>query len=54
MNRSLRSEFEVRHTRLPEGAKTDQVKAELKEGVLKISIPVPESAKKTRQVTVTS
>jgi HSP20 family protein len=39
---------------LPEGAKTDQVKAELKEGVLKISIPVPESAKKTRQVTVTS
>jgi HSP20 family protein len=38
---------------LPEGAKTDQVKAELKEGVLKVSIPVPEAAKKSRQVSIT-
>ena len=33
-------------------AKTDQVKAELKDGVLKVSIPVPELAKKSRQVPV--
>jgi len=37
---------------LPEGAKTDQVKAELKDGVLKVSIPVPELAKKSRQIPV--
>jgi HSP20 family protein len=37
---------------LPEGAKTDQVKAELKDGVLKVSIPVSEIAKKARQVPV--
>ena len=37
---------------LPEGAKTDQVKAELKDGVLKVSIPVPETAKKGRQIPV--
>jgi len=37
---------------LPEGAKTDQVKAELKDGVLKVSIPVPAVAKKARQVPV--
>lgn len=37
---------------LPEGAKTDQVKAELKDGVLKVSIPVPEVAKKSRQVAI--
>jgi HSP20 family protein len=37
---------------LPEGAKTDQVKAELKDGVLKVSIPVPEVARKSRQVPV--
>lgn len=41
-----------RSMQLPEGAKTDQVKAELKDGVLKVSIPVPESAKKARQVPV--
>jgi len=38
---------------LPEGAKTDQVKAELKDGILKVSIPAPEVAKKLRQVPVT-
>jgi len=37
---------------LPQGAKTDQVKAELKDGVLKVSIPVPETAKKARQIPV--
>lgn len=37
---------------LPEGAKTDQVKAELKDGVLKVSIPVPETQQKTRQVAI--
>ena len=37
---------------LPDGAKIDQIKAELKDGVLKVSIPVPESAKKPRQIPV--
>jgi HSP20 family protein len=37
---------------LPEGAKTEQVKAELKDGVLRVSIPVPESKSKARQVPV--
>jgi len=37
---------------LPQGAKTDQVKAELKDGVLKVSIPAPEVTKKGRQVPV--
>jgi HSP20 family protein len=37
---------------LPQGAKTDQVKAELKDGVLKVSVPVPESQKKLRQVPI--
>lgn len=37
---------------LPEGAKTEQVKAELENGVLKISIPVPETKKKLREVPI--
>lgn len=37
---------------LPEGARTDQVKAELSDGVLKVSMPVPEVKKQVRQVTV--
>jgi|SRR5579872_96084 len=37
---------------LPEGAKTDQVKAELSDGILKISLPVPEVKKHVRQITV--
>lgn len=37
---------------LPEGAKTDQVKAELKDGILKVSIPVPETKNKLRQIPV--
>jgi HSP20 family protein len=37
---------------LPEGAKTDQAKAELTDGVLKVSVPVTETKKKTRQIPV--
>jgi HSP20 family protein len=37
---------------LPEGAKTDQAKAELDNGVLKVSMPVPEVKKRVRQVTI--
>jgi HSP20 family protein len=37
---------------LPEGAKTDQVKAELQDGVLKVSIPVPQAEKKVRQIPI--
>jgi HSP20 family protein len=37
---------------LPEGAKTDQAKAELADGILKISLPVAEMKKKIREVTV--
>jgi HSP20 family protein len=41
-----------RAIRLPEGAKADQVKAELKDGILAVSIPVPEAQKKSRQIPV--
>jgi HSP20 family protein len=37
---------------LPEGAKTDQATAELTDGVLKVSVPVAEAKKKTRQIPV--
>ncbi|HEX6544677.1 MAG TPA: Hsp20/alpha crystallin family protein [Bryobacteraceae bacterium] len=37
---------------LPEGAKTDQIKAEMKNGVLEVKIPVTESTEKVRQVPV--
>ncbi|MGA2712516.1 MAG: Hsp20/alpha crystallin family protein [Bryobacteraceae bacterium] len=37
---------------LPEGAKPDQAKAELTDGVLKISVPAPEVKKKVRQIAV--
>lgn len=37
---------------LPEGAKTDMAKAELTDGVLKVSVPVAEEKKKTRQIPV--
>lgn len=37
---------------LPEGAKTEQMKAELKDGLLKVSIPVPEAKSKVRQVPI--
>lgn len=37
---------------LPEGAKTDQIKAELADGVLKVSVPVPETKKEPRRIPV--
>jgi HSP20 family protein len=37
---------------LPEGARTDQAKAELKDGILKVTLPVQEPKKKSRQVSV--
>lgn len=37
---------------LPEGAKTDQVKAEMQDGILKVSLPVPHTEKKPRQVPI--
>lgn len=37
---------------LPEGAKADQVKAELRDGVLKVSVPVAKPEKKSRQVAI--
>ena len=37
---------------LPEGAKTDMARAELTDGVLKVSVPVAEAKKKTRQIPV--
>ena len=37
---------------LPEGAKTDQAKAELTDGVLKVSVPVAAAKKTTRQIPV--
>lgn len=39
---------------LPDGSKTDQIKAEMKNGVLEIKIPVTESKEKGRQVPVTT
>jgi HSP20 family protein len=37
---------------LPEGAKTDQAKAELSEGVLRVSLPVEEVKRHIRQIAV--
>lgn len=37
---------------LPEGAKADQAKAELNDGILKISIPAPEAKPAARQIPV--
>jgi HSP20 family protein len=37
---------------LPEGAKTDQIKAEISDGVLKVSMPVPQEKKNVRQIDV--
>ena len=39
---------------LPEGAKTEEAKANFKNGVLEISIPVPEAEKKRRQIPITT
>jgi HSP20 family protein len=37
---------------LPEGVKTDQVKAQFNNGVLEIQAPIPEASRKTRQVPI--
>ncbi len=37
---------------LPEGAKTDEARAEINDGVLKVTIPAPEEKKAVRQVEV--
>lgn len=37
---------------LPEGARTDRAKAELLDGVLKVSVPVPQTGKKSREVPI--
>jgi HSP20 family protein len=37
---------------LPEGAKTDMAKAELTDGVLKVTVPATEAKKQPRQITV--
>ncbi len=37
---------------LPDGAKTDQIKAELNNGVLEIKVPVAETKQKSRQIPV--
>jgi len=37
---------------LPQGAQTDQAKAEFKDGLLKVRIPVPESKNKSRQIPI--
>ncbi len=39
---------------LPEGAKTDQVKAELRDGLLQVSVPVAAAEPKTRQIPIES
>lgn len=39
---------------LPEGAKADQAKAELKEGVLKVTLPVAATEKKTKQIPISA
>jgi HSP20 family protein len=41
-----------RSVALPDGAKMDQVKAELQDGLLKISVPVRQSEKKSREVPI--
>ena len=39
---------------LPEGTKTEQIKANFKNGVLEVMVPVPESAQNRRQVPIST
>jgi len=39
---------------LPEGAKADQAKAQFNNGVLEVTVPIPESKRKARQITIES
>jgi len=41
-----------RSVTLPEGARQDRVKAELQDGVLKVSVPVSQTEKKSREVPI--
>jgi len=41
---------EARLRRSPEGAGLDQAKAEFRDGVLEITVPVPESQSRARQI----
>jgi HSP20 family protein len=38
---------------LPEGAKVDQIKAEMKNGILEVKVPLAETKQKSRQIPVT-
>ena len=37
---------------LPEGAKTDQAKAQFNNGILEVTVPIPESRRNTRQIPI--
>ncbi len=37
---------------LPEGVNTDQAKAQFKDGVLEVTVPIPEAARKRREVPI--
>lgn len=37
---------------LPEGANTDQAKAQFKDGVLEVTVPIPESARKRKEIPI--
>ena len=37
---------------LPEGAATDQAKAQFKDGVLEVTVPIPESARRRREIPI--
>jgi HSP20 family protein len=39
---------------LPSGAETDKAKAEFKDGLLQVRVPIPESRKQTRQIPIAS
>jgi HSP20 family molecular chaperone IbpA len=39
---------------LPEGAETDKAKAEFKDGLLHIRVPVPETKQQRRQIPIQS
>ena len=39
---------------LPDGAKADQAKAVFNNGVLEVTVPIPEAQRKTRQITIES
>lgn len=39
---------------LPQGAETDPAKAEFKDGLLQVHVPVPESQRQSRQIPIAS